>query len=94
MVSDERNPLNTTTYGVGEVIRDAIDKGMQTFSRRNRGSATNDGVRMLQALGYSFLDKDGNQVPFGAKGLKGFGANHRYLCASELKSTSLRLHVM
>ena len=72
LVSDEeRNPLNTTTYGVGEVIRDAIDKGCRRFLVGIGGSATNDGgVGMLQALGYGFLDKDGNQVPFGAKGLK------------------------
>ena len=69
LVSDEeRNPLNTTTYGVGEVIRDAIDKGCRRFLVGIGGSATNDGgVGMLQALGYGFLDKDGNQVPFGAK---------------------------
>ena len=72
LVSDEeRNPLNTTTYGVGEVIRDAIDKGCRRFLVGIGGSATNDGgVGMLRALGYGFLDKDGNQVPFGAKGLK------------------------
>ena len=72
LVSDEeRNPMNTTTYGVGEVIRDAIDKGCRRFLVGIGGSATNDGgVGMLQALGYGFLDKDGNQVPFGAKGLK------------------------
>lgn len=72
LVSDEeRNPLNTTTYGVGEVIRDAIDKGCRRFLVGIGGSATNDGgVGMLQALGYGFLDKDGNQVLFGAKGLK------------------------
>ena len=56
---------------VGEVIRDAIDKGCRRFLVGIGGSATNDGgVGMLQALGYGFLDKDGNQVPFGAKGLK------------------------
>lgn len=44
LVSDEeRNPLNTTTYGVGEVIRDAIDKGCRRFLVGIGGSATNDG---------------------------------------------------
>ena len=66
----ERNPLNTTTYGVGEVIKDAIVKGCRRFIVGIGGSATNDGgIGMLQALGYGLLDKDGNQVPFGAKGL-------------------------
>ena len=67
----ERNPLHTTTYGVGEVIKDAIGKGCRHFIVGIGGSATNDGgIGMLQALGYGFLDKNGNQVSFGAKGLK------------------------
>ena len=66
----KRNPLNTTTYGVGELIRDAIEKGCRNFIVGIGGSATNDGgVGMLQALGYEFLDENGDQVPFGAKGL-------------------------
>ena len=72
LVPDEkRNPLYTTTYGVGEVIRDAIAKGCRRFIVGIGGSATNDGgIGMLQALGYEFLDKDGNDVPFGARGLE------------------------
>lgn len=67
----KRNPLYTTTYGVGEVIRDAIEKGCRRFIVGIGGSATNDGgIGMLQALGYGFLNKDGQQVPFGAIGLK------------------------
>ena len=67
----ERNPLNTTTYGVGEVIKDAIAKGCRHFIVGIGGSATNDGgIGMLQALGYGMLDKNGLQVPLGAKGLK------------------------
>lgn len=65
-----RNPLKTTTYGVGEVIRDAIRRGMRKFIVGIGGSATNDGgIGMLQALGFGILDSDGNQVPFGAAGL-------------------------
>ena len=68
---DERNPLNTTTYGVGELILDAISKGCRKFIIGIGGSATNDGgIGMLQALGFEFLDCNGNQVPFGAKGLE------------------------
>lgn len=71
VTEEERNPLNTTTYGVGEVIRDAISKGCRHFIVGIGGSATNDGgIGMLQSLGYGILDKAGNQVPFGAKGLK------------------------
>lgn len=67
----DRNPLNTTTYGVGQVIKDAVSKGCRHFIIGIGGSATNDGgIGMLQALGYGMLDKNGKQVPFGAKGLK------------------------
>ena len=67
----ERNPLYTTTYGVGEVIKDAIKKGCRHFIVGIGGSATNDGgIGMLQALGFGLLDKDGNEVCFGVEGLK------------------------
>ncbi len=68
--ADKRNPLYTTTYGVGELIRDAIDHGCRKFIIGIGGSATNDaGVGMLQALGYHFYDKDGRDISFGAKEL-------------------------
>lgn len=71
VTGEERNPLHTTTYGVGEVIKDAISKGCRHFIVGIGGSATNDGgVGMLQALGYGFLDAEGRQVAYGAKGLK------------------------
>jgi len=67
----ERNPLETTTYGVGELIKDAIAKGCRRFIIGIGGSATNDGgTGMLTALGYEFLDADNNPISFGAKGLK------------------------
>lgn len=68
---EKRNPMNTTTYGVGEVILDAVKKGCRRFIVGIGGSATNDGgTGMLQALGYEFLDQDGKQIPQGAQGLK------------------------
>ena len=68
--ASERNPLNTTTYGVGEIIKDAISKGCREFIIGIGGSATNDGgIGMLQALGFDMFDYNGNQVDFGAKGL-------------------------
>lgn len=67
----KRNPLYTTTYGVGEVIKDAIAKGCRRFVVGIGGSATNDGgIGMLQALGFDFLDKDGKPIAFGAQGLE------------------------
>ena len=68
---EDKNPLNTTTYGVGELINDAIDKGCRRFIIGIGGSATNDGgIGMLQALGYELLDANGKQVALGAKGLQ------------------------
>lgn len=67
----ERNPLKTTTYGVGELIKDAVNKGCRQFIIGIGGSATNDGgTGMLSALGFEFLDEYDNPVPFGAEGLQ------------------------
>lgn len=69
--NEERNPLETTTYGVGEMIKDAIKKGCRRFIVGIGGSATNDGgTGMLTALGYRFLDKNKKPIALGAKGLK------------------------
>lgn len=69
LVPDElRNPLKTTTYGVGEVIKEAIKNGCRNFIIGIGGSATNDGgVGMLQALGFQFYDKDMQPVGLGGK---------------------------
>ncbi|MBS4208522.1 glycerate kinase [Bacillus sp. FJAT-50079] len=63
---NNRNPYVTTTYGVGQLICDAIDKGCREFVIGLGGSATNDaGIGMLQALGYSFKDGNNKEVGFG-----------------------------
>ncbi len=83
---DERNPLNTTTFGVGEMIMDAISKGCRKFVIGIGGSATNDGgVGMLQALGFEFLDKNGKEVLLGAKGLKDIAVIRTENAVKELK---------
>lgn len=88
----KRNPLNTTTYGVGEVIKDAISQGCRHFIVGIGGSATNDGgIGMLQALGYGMLDKDGKQVPFGAKGLAEIETITDDCVIPELKDCSFRI---
>lgn len=67
----ELDPMNTTTYGVGQLIRDAYAQGCRTFIIGLGGSATNDGgVGMLQALGFEFLDEHRQPVSFGAKALE------------------------
>ena len=57
----ERNPLHTSTCGTGQLIADALHKGCRKFLIGIGGSATNDaGTGMLEALGYRFLDAEGN----------------------------------
>ena len=64
---NERSPMNTTTYGTGELIRDAMDRGYRNLSIAIGGSATNDGgMGCARALGVRFLDEDGRE-------LEGFG---------------------
>lgn len=65
---EEKNPLITTTYGVGQMIKAAIDEGCRNFIMGIGGSATNDaGVGMLQALGFKFYDENNNLVNLGGK---------------------------
>jgi glycerate kinase len=64
LTPQERNPLNTSTYGTGEIIADALSKGCRRFLIGIGGSATNDaGIGMLSALGYRFLDDKGQTLP-------------------------------
>ena len=66
-----RNPMSTTTYGVGELILDAIERGCRHFIVGIGGSATNDGgVGMLQALGYDFVTREGKPISYGGNGLR------------------------
>ncbi len=88
----ERNPMNTTTFGVGEMILDAVNKGCRKFLIGIGGSVTNDGgIGMLQALGFEFLDKDGKQVALGAKGLKDIVEIRTENAAKELKECSFHV---
>ena len=65
--AEKRDPRNTTTYGTGELILDALEKGYRDISIAIGGSATNDGgMGCARALGIRFLDADGRE-------LEGFG---------------------
>ena len=87
-----RNPLYTTTYGVGEMIKDAIKKGCRRFLVGIGGSATNDGgIGMLQALGYGFLDQEGNEVPLGARGLERLAVIEKKKVLPELEDCEFRI---
>ncbi|MGC8842738.1 MAG: glycerate kinase [bacterium] len=66
----KRNPMKTTTYGVGELIKFALDQGVERIIVGIGGSATNDaGLGMAQALGIRALDEEGKDVPWGGEGL-------------------------
>ena len=67
---ERRNPLLTTTYGLGEIIKYALDAGFRSFIVGIGGSATNDaGAGMAQALGVRLLDADGQEVQPGGAAL-------------------------
>ena len=68
----ERDPLHATTYGLGEVLREALDAGFRSFIVGIGGSATNDGgAGMAQALGVRLLDETGKDLPQGGAALAG-----------------------
>ena len=64
---ERRNPLYTTSYGVGQLIKFGLDRGFRKFIIGLGGSATNDGgLGMLEALGYEFYDENDNIIgPYG-----------------------------
>lgn len=68
---EERNPLLTSSYGTGQLIRDALERGYRKFLIGLGGSATNDaGLGLLKALGWRFTDSDGEELPEGGVALK------------------------
>ena len=61
--ADERNPEHATTYGVGELILDALDRGYRSLLLTVGGSGTNDGGSgMMEALGAEFYDDEGRKL--------------------------------
>ncbi len=66
----QRNPMKTTTFGVGELVREAANRGASKVFLGLGGSATNDmGVGAARALGWKFLNSAGQEIPHGAEGL-------------------------
>ncbi len=83
---DERDPLHATTYGLGEMVREALDAGFRSFIVGIGGSATNDaGAGMAQALGVRLLDEAGKELPPGGAAL----ANLRTIDMSGLDERAL-----
>ncbi len=86
------DPLRATTYGVGEMILDAVKRGCREFIIGIGGSATSEGgVGMLQALGYDILDKDGNPVRHGIQGLDCIDSVSGANVPEELKECRFRI---
>ena len=82
LTTAERNPMLTSTYGTGQLIDDAIGRGCRRFLVGIGGSATNDaGMGMLTALGYRFLDAEGNE-------LSGAGASLSKVCGIDCSGVS------
>ena len=70
LVSDRKDPLRTTTYGTGELILDALERGCRKIIIGLGGSATNDGgIGMAAALGVKFLDAKGDMIPLTGGGI-------------------------
>lgn len=70
MVGKQKNPMRTTTFGTGQMIRSALDNGCKKILVGIGGSATNDGgIGCAAALGVKFLDENGNSVPLNGSGL-------------------------
>ena len=83
--ADKRNPLTTTTYGLGEAMRSALDAGFRRFIIGIGGSATNDaGAGMAQALGVRLVDADDVDLPYG-------GAALAYLDAIDMRGLDARI---
>jgi len=96
---NKRNPLITTTYGTGQLIKTALDRGCRKMIIGIGGSATNDGgAGMLQALGVKLLDREGEEIGFGGGELKKISridinrldnrlSNAKVLVASDVNNT-------
>ena len=92
IAEERRNPMYTTTYGVGEVILDAYRTGCRNFLIGIGGSATNDGgAGMLQALGYGLLKENGEPVPPGAAGLSELSRITESKLSRELSECTFRI---
>lgn len=75
--TEDRDPMLATTYGVGEMILDAMERGCRNFIIGIGGSATNDcGIGMLKALGFEFLDENDMDAGEGGQALSRVASIH------------------
>ena len=89
---DERDVLRASTFGVGQLIRSALDRGAEEFLIGLGGSATNDGgTGMLTALGAAFLDADGNRLEPGGAALQRL--DRIDLTGLDVRLRDVRIHI-
>jgi len=90
---NEKNPLNTSTYGFGQLINHALDNGIKKLILGLGGSATNDaGIGMLQALGVEFYDKDENLMKIlCAKDIKDIKSFHIKALEQKFKDVDIKV---
>ena len=89
---DEQNPSTTTTFGTGEIIKDALKRGCRSFLIGIGGSATNDaGTGMLRALGYRFLDKNEKEIEGTGKNLQSIQTIDESGIIPELKEAEFKI---
>lgn len=90
VTKETKNPLITTTFGTGELIKACIEQGITDIILGIGGSATNDGgTGMAAALGYKFLDKEGNELPLGGGYLGDLDTIDTSNVISELKNIKI-----
>lgn len=92
LVGENKNPLLTTTYGTGELIKAALDRGCKKILLGIGGSATNDGgIGCAAALGARFLDKNDNEVTLNGAGLLNIRKIDLKGLDSRLKSSEIKV---
>ncbi|NLZ95746.1 MAG: glycerate kinase, partial [Bacteroidales bacterium] len=89
---EEQNPSTTTTFGTGEIIKDALKRGVRSFLIGIGGSATNDaGTGMLRALGFHFLDINEKETDGTGKSLQSIYSIDESRVMAELKNVQFTI---
>lgn len=90
LAREKRNPLITSTYGTGEMIKAALDQGVEKIIIGVGGSVTNDGgAGMAQALGVRFLDDENKDLPLGGAALRALAKIDTTKLDPRLKDTEI-----
>lgn len=92
LAGDKKNPMLATTYGTGQLIKHALDRGCKKILIGVGGSATNDGgIGCAAALGAEFLDSDGNSVQLTGGGMKDIETVNLNGMDSRIKDTDIKV---